>query len=424
MPDKRYLERRNGRNVWHVVLDVPEDVRGQLGRKLRRSTGTSSLREAQTVRWQVIPEFKRQIQEARGFGQGVVVAEAKRLLDQPPRYSDGEIAQEVISDRIEYVQAYHGDETAARFAGIAQGTSTPMRDLIDPWLQESSMTDKTRDLYRAPVLKFIEWAGDGVAIQEVTRKMAGNYVSNVMIPSGRAPKTINRDISALSGLWNYAYRRGHIEGDNPWKGQIVPEKTSKRGKDTDDCERPFSIPQVRLLLDNAPDQTLYDLILLGALTGCRIEELAQIKVRDINSDCLTIRHGKNQSAIRQVPIHANLIGLVQRRKCDKSPNTYFLEELKMGTYSRSGAVGKRFKTFRERLGLKDHPNQERRSLLNFHSLRRFFITEAERAGVEPWVLAAVVGHARQGMTLGTYSAGPSEAQKRAVVNAVPSPTSS
>lgn len=50
---------------------------------------------------------------------------------------------------------------------------------------------------------------------------------------------------------------------------------------------------------------------------------------------------------------------------------------------------------------------KRRSLVNFHSLRRWFITKAEQAGQPESIIAAVVGHKRQGMTLGGYSGGPS-----------------
>jgi integrase len=64
----------------------------------------------------------------------------------------------------------------------------------------------------------------------------------------------------------------------------------------------------------------------------------------------------------------------------------------------------------------------RRSLVNLHSFRRWFITKAEQADIAPWVIAAVVGHARQGMTLGTYSRGPSEEQLRECVEAVRLPT--
>lgn len=58
---------------------------------------------------------------------------------------------------------------------------------------------------------------------------------------------------------------------------------------------------------------------------------------------------------------------------------------------------------------------KRRSLVNFHSFRRWFITKAERSGTSGDLIAAIVGHKRSGLTLGRYSEGPEmEAAKVAV----------
>ena len=67
-------------------------------------------------------------------------------------------------------------------------------------------------------------------------------------------------------------------------------------------------------------------------------------------------------------------------------------------------------------------DRKRRVLTNFHSFRRWFITEAEWAGAPPHVIMSIVGHKHPGMTLGVYSGGPDlESQMRAVVEAVKLP---
>jgi integrase len=64
---------------------------------------------------------------------------------------------------------------------------------------------------------------------------------------------------------------------------------------------------------------------------------------------------------------------------------------------------------------------QRRSKVNFHSFPRWFATKAEQAGQPPHIIEALVGHKRQGMTLGVYSGEPSLEQLRACVEAVPLP---
>jgi integrase len=64
---------------------------------------------------------------------------------------------------------------------------------------------------------------------------------------------------------------------------------------------------------------------------------------------------------------------------------------------------------------------KRRSLVNFHSFRRWFTTKAERAGNRDTLIAAIVGHKRAGMTLGRYSEGPEMRQAKRCIASVKLP---
>jgi hypothetical protein len=61
-----------------------------------------------------------------------------------------------------------------------------------------------------------------------------------------------------------------------------------------------------------------------------------------------------------------------------------------------------FTRYRRSLGIQD--GEGRRSLVNFHSWRRWFVTKAVNAGQPAHIVALVVGHkeGRKGMTLGRY----------------------
>ena len=82
---------------------------------------------------------------------------------------------------------------------------------------------------------------------------------------------------------------------------------------------------------------------------------------------------------------------------------------------------KRFSRYMRALGVAVVVEGKRRSLINFHSFRRWFVTKAEHAGQPENIIASVVGHKRQGMTLGVYSGGPNAAQFRACVESVKLP---
>jgi integrase len=69
------------------------------------------------------------------------------------------------------------------------------------------------------------------------------------------------------------------------------------------------------------------------------------------------------------------------------------------------------------MGVDDRRHGKKRSLVNFHSFRRWFITKAEQAEIPEGTIAIVVGHKRPGMTFGVYSGGPQWEQLRACVEA-------
>ena len=75
---------------------------------------------------------------------------------------------------------------------------------------------------------------------------------------------------------------------------------------------------------------------------------------------------------------------------------------------------------RHRRALGVQEGNGRRSSVNFHSLRRWFITTAINAGQPPHMVSLVAGHSegRKGMTLGRYWSGADDGALRAVVEAV------
>jgi integrase len=88
---------------------------------------------------------------------------------------------------------------------------------------------------------------------------------------------------------------------------------------------------------------------------------------------------------------------------------------------RSMAFSKRFGRCRQEVGVHEKRNGQRRSLVNFHSFRRWFITKAEHAGQPENIIRSVVGHKRPGVIFGTYSGGASLAQRRACVQSIALP---
>jgi integrase len=77
--------------------------------------------------------------------------------------------------------------------------------------------------------------------------------------------------------------------------------------------------------------------------------------------------------------------------------------------ARSHPLPARIMRYRRKLGIQEGAG--RRSRVNFHSLRRWFITAAINAPQPPHIVSLVVGHkeGREGMTMGRYWQGADDA---------------
>lgn len=264
---------------------------------------------------------------------------------------------------------------------------------------------------------------------DIDRKTAGRYVQEKIAPRDRA--TGKKHLTAVKTYWDYLKRRGHVQFEvSPWHDQLEPQRGRKGTKEVK--ERPFTTEEVKALLYGEPtrvtkfDDLTHEVTIFGLLSGLREDEIVSLQVGDViegpdgMGQAFDLSRSKTQAGVRMVPVHPDLMGNVAERTKGKKPTALLFQEF-ADMPDASDTFGKRFKRYREARGVADKRDGKRRSLVNFHSTRRWFITETERAGLPEVTVAAVVGHKEardRGFTFGTYSGGPSGAQRRAVVESV------
>src|SRR5262249_12509648 len=181
---------------------------------------------------------------------------------------------------------------------------------------------------------------------------------------------------------------------------------------------PLSDEQLVSLLSGCYDtatyrQVLADLLRLGLVTGCRLEELCALKKADVlkrkDGYWLVIREGKTDAAVRVVPVHRCVDRLVHRRRQGKGEHLF--GEITAGAYGRrSHHVSKAYGRYRKLVGVKERGQ-------DFHALRHTFTNMMEGAGVAGPTNPVLIGHSRK-QTMGTtamYSQG-DRVDLRKVVN--------
>jgi hypothetical protein len=451
--DRRYLELHG--NQWRVVVNVPTVLHKKLGRKLRFPLGTDSLREANRLKWDVVADLKAQIQEAlsgapsRTAAQGGLTRE--RLLSEARRFRQallsadsseereaaeyfiGVRAEQIAGKPVDYDAEHHvyfyeqtREGLASEFAGIASGKVTPIDEHHSKYLDASGVKKRTRDDDLRSVRLLKEWCekvGLPATLQAITKHVAVRFCDELktMVP-GISPVTMNKYVSRLSVYWTWLESRHEVE-DNVWRGRRFREPV----KTNETKERPFTDAEVVALLDGPASPELHDLMRIAALTGARIDPIVCLRVRDCRKDGVFVfKPQKREPGERLCPIHPDLQEIVKRRTEGRQPDDPMFPEWpapKENTLrERSFKAVAHFAQYRASVGVDQKLPGVRRSLVNFHSFRRWFITKAEQADQPEHLIAAVVGHKRSGITLGTYSAAPLIAQARRVVEAVRLPT--
>ena len=438
--DKRYLEVHGGK--WRVTVPVPRDLQAKLGStRLKRPLKTDSLTVANALKWPIVSEFRAKIERARqGTAADPLRREAVEVAELRSRAvtdAEREMIEDAAVERAEQLQGdpllvdpLTGEEAfdprreaqAVAYAAIALGRATPI-DLHHAEFVAQSVTKMRTKADDQRALKFLlEWCERkqvGPTLQAITRRVAARFMGEMREVAGdQQPITLNKYLGRLSRYWQWLAQREYVEFD-PWARLKVPAAP----RNYEEVERAFTDNEMRALLNGAASPRMHDLIRIAALTGARLDTIVSLRIGDCADGLFMFKPQKREEKPRSVPIHSALADVIKRRTAGKAVTDSLFPEWpppkKAGSVrERSFKASNVFTAYRREVGVEKMIPGKRRSLVNFHSFRRWFITKAEQAGQPEHIIAAVVGHKREGMTLGRYSAGPLAKQMRKCVEAV------
>jgi integrase len=238
-------------------------------------------------------------------------------------------------------------------------------------------------------------------------------------------KTKQQYLNAGNTFWKWA-----MQNDARWKedykGAITPferhDLPQLKGKAKKDVQRvAYEVNEIPTLYAAAQHKKLHalaDLILLGAYTGARIEELCQLRTENVIDDegvqSFDIVDSKTVAGIRVVPVHPALTALVKRLMED-TKDGYLIPSKANNKYGiRSDLMSKAFGRLKKELGFDEFHV--------FHSIRMTAITQLVRASVAGTIIAELVGHETGTVTYDVYSQGHSAAQKLEAISKLPTLT--
>lgn len=283
--------------------------------------------------------------------------------------------------------------------------------LLEDWAKERAVSPKGVDKHRAVVRWFIERGGPS-HVETITRQHVLAFKKR-MIDDGVTAANANAKLSCLRTLLSYAVENSLIDA-NPAAGVSVQDKDKDRRK-----RKEFTLAALQAIFSSPvysrgerPTQgrgeAAYWLPLIALYTGARLEEIAQLRPKDVRLETYADENGsersawiieiaetdetttKNAASERIVPVHSDLarLGFVEfANAVAATERERLFYELRPNKYGRLGAKwGEWWSRYRREVCGVSDPR------MVFHSFRHTFKQHARHVGMIDGVQRQIMGH--------------------------------
>lgn len=423
MTANRYLKLRH--NTWYFQKRVPKALQALYPDKvvIEKSLETGDIKEARQRRdiclghlRQKESLLKEHTSPKKQQFQDYVKELRLASIDPGCNTDDGQLTWADFldprdigkEDDPEYVEAYatvlQGKTTSEKYGTTLQET---LRHFSRVSKQDDLHTTGTLTRYEKTVKSFLWYLNtDDVMLKEVERSKVFDFIDHQR--ESKSGATVQGELSRLKTLWEHAYSRAWVSGDNPFEKHKI-----KTASEDTAHKQPFTKEELQTLMEviQGESVSMQLFTLFGLYTGARISEVVKIRLDEIvDDDGILIagiaqqEKGKTKAASRWVPIPKQCQKLLQvvQREATEAGSTYLFHDLITLSKPDRPAyhIGKEF-------GKLKHKHITQRSDKGYHSFRVIVATYLERAGVPEAKAAYLLGHSVKGLSLsyGLYSKG-------------------
>lgn len=401
-----YIELRY--RTYYAVYYVPKDVRHIINKsKFYQSLKTSDLKLAEYRAQALVVAWKAEIASARAKSDDPIINSALELLKHSKEKGKRGVVREIIDEQEHLLRLEKGDVAADIFKSVALGERKYLKELLPLWeLHEVKRNLASKTIFQMKsdietMLSFFPTAS------YLNGDLTEYWIKKIASENSLTASSVNRIISSCKNFYKYLVEINELPKTsvNPF---VVPNEykrtkgSNKKGLNKIKSWLAFSQDEVvKLYQSSKNDEQLSNLIIIGAYTGARIEELCSLKILDVDLEkhAFKITESKTEAGERTVPIHSKIRPLI-KSLIESSNDGYVISGLGFNKFGqRSNAIGKRFGRLKTSLGYSER--------YVFHSIRKTFITALENAGVSENIAADIAGHEKPRITYGLYSGGAS-----------------
>jgi len=291
--------------------------------------------------------------------------------------------------------------------------SITLAELAQEYWSENNSNWKPRTVTEYTVMQefLLKFIGAETLVNRVSYQMGRDYLAackkkkNPNTGKTLSDSRVNTYVGYASAVFNFAKRHNHIK-DNPFQGLQIKGKKVRPDKMRDI----FSTKDLKLMFcksqEYGQDTCLHPqrfwVPLLGLFTGCRIDELCQLRVSDIRTEddiyYIDINEDQKQKSVksseaRQVPLHPFIIDDLHFPEYVRSlnPKGMLFPQLKYVKNRWGHSVSQWFGRFKKKAGVVAPPNTK-----VFHSFRHNLSTNLKYNMVPTEMIDEITGHATQG----------------------------
>jgi integrase len=214
-------------------------------------------------------------------------------------------------------------------------------------------------------------------------------------------RTVDNYITRYKTLFNY-----FLDNDYVYSNHFLTIKNLKHKIENpitnfqkiEDVREQFEREEIELLLENIKEKEIKDLIVVGIITGARINEILNLKIIDILKTTegyfIDIKKSKTYNGVRKIPIHKRFKYLIEELIKNKKDNNYLL--FNEVNENRIDKIQKRT-MYQIRKFIKNKNKV-------FHSFRKNFTQELYKSNIEELYIKLLLGHTlKDNLSFNTYN---------------------
>ncbi len=249
----------------------------------------------------------------------------------------------------------------------------------------TNFTYSTCELYKKAINNFLKIIGNK-QLSYYTVMDIENF-KNYRIQTVRKTSA-NMELRSIKASFNFAIRFGFIKES--------PAAKIKQFKLPEKEKLAFTEKELQKVFGVITDPVIGRITLFALHTGCRLSEILNIQIKDINYDenFITIRNKADfktkTGKIRQIPISEGIQSILWALKC--YPEEYYLFSFKGPYRLNKDYVSQKFKKYLRQANLPEK--------FHFHCLRHTFITNLIKNGVPVNFVKELAGHTEIKTTMG------------------------